>query len=180
MSFDNQFFRRHCYAVNRQSSIVNRQSSIVKNSVKTFTRLSSACLVGLVLSEASFAANCTTAVVTPPGTNRCSCTDGTTMQSEMFRGAGTPGQTISTVNVKKCLNALDSICNETVGSDDISSTQFYKNTSGTGYYRCDWADGSGFSNPQMYTPAPSGNAVSAPIFDLKPAQVFATEVEETK
>lgn len=36
--------------------------------------------------------------------------------------------------------------------------------SGTGYYKCDWAAGIGFSNPQTYTP--SGGAVSAPI-DLK-------------
>jgi len=54
----------------------------------------------------------------------------------------------------QCSDASDTTCAAVAnGSANSTSPQYYKNTSGTGYYKCDWTPGTGngFSNGQLYT-----------------------------
>jgi len=59
----------------------------------------------------------------------------------------------------QCSDASDTTCAAVAnGSANSTSPQYYKNMSGTDYFKCDWISGTGFSNGRVYTPitAPTG------------------------
>jgi Fibronectin type III domain len=119
--------------------------------------LSSIFLISFIAFD-SFAGDCTN--VAAPDANTCSCTDGSTAQSSTRRATGNGGL-LSTSNVVQCENASDTTCSGTANSNltngipDSSSPQYFKNTSGLGYYKCDFVAGVGFSNAQTYSPPPN-------------------------
>ena len=123
--------------------------------------MSSIFLISFIAFD-SFAGDCTN--VAAPDANTCSCTDGSTAQSSTRRTT-VNGVVLSTSNVVQCENASDTTCNGTANSNltngipDSSSPQYFKNTSGLGYYKCDFvasiAVGGGFSNAQTYSPPPN-------------------------
>jgi Fibronectin type III domain len=143
-----------------------------KNSVKTFVRLSSACLVSLILCEASFATNC---VGYKSGDSAvCACLDGGGVeQSRVQRNNATGAQMNAPYNVQQC---TDSSCSAFYSSVQNSSTtgvtEYYKNTSGTGYYKCTWTVNVGFGATSVHGFAPtaptglSATAVSATQINL--------------
>jgi len=112
--------------------------------------LSSACFISLILCEASFAANCASVQAS---NGDCTCGDASGNQSYATRSPS-DNSLISQWDVLQCSDASDTTCAAVSdGSTNSTSPQYYKNTSGTGYYKCDWTPGTGngFSNGQLYT-----------------------------
>ncbi len=161
-------------------SIVNRQSSIVKNSVKTFTRLSSVLCVGVALfGEVSFAANCSyVSVDAGYGNGLCMCVDGGYVESQMGYQLGDNAAAGLGMSVQVCSSSSDTTCSVSLTAPVTAGVVYLKNTSSgaTDYYKCTWTNGSGFSAGSAHTPSV---AISAPIFNFnRPAEIFASEVEK--
>jgi len=177
---------RQSSIVNRQSSIVNRQSSIVKNSVKIFARLSSACLISLILSETSFGVNCDeiTTIATASGAG-CDCMSELTAISTNERDTTTGART-ENYGIKECTDDSDIVCefDITIGTISIASPQYFKNITAdaTDYFKCDWNSGSGFSNGATYIPTPPPPpAIRASILNFnQPAVIYSEEINVTE
>jgi|WetSurMetagenome_2_1015567.scaffolds.fasta_scaffold48389_2 hypothetical protein len=159
------------------------------SSIRKFICLSSACFISLILCEASFAANCATAVVSggAPSLSSCDCNDSGgvgVVGLQVSYSSGTSPYPVTGgggTNLGLCTNGTDTTCSGsiTTGSSTLSfsgtTTYYFKNKLGTNYFKCDLSS-SGFSNASVYT---IGGAVSAPI-DLKfnkQVETFATEIE---
>ena len=135
--------------------------------------MSSALIVGLaIFGEASFACDSVSLGTITGGA--CDCVVSGSVVAGVTRNT-TTGAEAGSGAVTQCSNASDTVCSiATAGSTSTASPQYYKHSSG--YYRCDWASGAGFSNGVLYTP---GATVSAPI-DLhfsKEVETFATDIE---
>lgn len=149
-----------------------------KSNIRKFAYLSSVCIVSLILCEASFATNCVGYASSDP--TICACLDGSGVeQSRVQRNNATGAQMNAPVNVQQC---TDSSCSAFYPSVQNSSTtgvtEYYKNTSGTGYYKCTWTVSTGFSATSAHTVG--GTTVSAPIdfsFNHQQPETFAAEIE---
>jgi hypothetical protein len=148
-----------------------------KNSIKTFVRLSSACLVSLILCEASFATNCVGYKSGDPAV--CACLDGGGVErSRVQRNNATGAQMNAPSNVQQCTDSSCSTLTSVQNSSATGVTEYYKNTSGTGYYKCTWTVNVGFGATSAHIVG--GTTVSAPIgfsFNHKSVETFATEIE---
>ncbi len=96
------------------------------------------------------------------------------MQSQIGRN-NADGSIGAQTAILQCANASDTTC--AAATTSTVSPQYFKNTSGTDYFKCDFSTTSGFSNAQMYTI--SSGTVSAPLgLNLSEhPKIFATEVE---
>jgi len=151
----------------------------IKNSVKPFARLSSALIIGLaILSETSFAGNCASIITNATATGAgCDCNDASSSRLTTNERDVTSGARTGNYGILQCLNAYDTVCNVNISIASINTTspQYFKNTSGTDYFKCDWASGTGFSNGSIYVPTPPTPAPIDLHFSKQP-ETFATEI----
>ncbi len=85
--------------------------------------------------------------------------------------SGTP------LNIKQCASESDTTCFTPIASTD--AMQYYKNTSGAGYFKCGWTS-SGFptfTSAAMYTPTPPPAAAPIDLNMDKRLETFPTEIE---
>jgi len=125
------------------------------------------CVGFAMLCQSSFACDS----VNLNGGAECSCVEGTPVAG-ISRNITTGAVDVS-IGITQCSSTSDTTCAAVIGPS-TASPQFYKHTSG--YYKCDWVSGTGFSNGVTYTPG-AVTTVSAPIIILDKPTIFSEEVK---
>jgi len=126
------------------------------------------CVGFAMLCQSSFA--CDSVIL--GGGQECSCVVGGSPVAVISRDTTTGAETASGL-VTQCSSASDTVCAPVI-DPSTASPQFYKHTSG--YYKCNWASGTGFSSGAIYTPG-AVTTVSAPIIILDKPTIFSEEVK---
>jgi hypothetical protein len=82
-----------------------------------------------------------------PGFSGCECNDMVFVVRELNQG-----ELDLSLVVHQCADEYDTTCAE-VDLNNIEGTHYFKNRSEENdYFSCDWTPGSGYSNPENYTP----------------------------
>jgi len=131
----------------------------------------------MVLNETSSAADCDAASLgsgAPPTGSICQCTTAGTPTSRIGRtnADGTIGMQGA---ILQCANASDTTC--AAAAMSTASPQYFKNSSGTGYFKCDFSTAAGFSNAQMYNASSPPVSASIGLDIKKRPEIFATEID---
>ena len=128
------------------------------------------CVGFAMLCQSSFACDS----VSLAGGMGCYCNVGGGPVAGVMRDA-TTGAEIGLGAVTQCLSASDTTCaTNPAGGTSTASPQYYKHSSG--YFKCNWASGAGFSNGVPYAPG-AGTTVAAPIITLDKPTIFSEEVK---